>query len=286
MDEEGPAPQGDAGLERRGRRRRDADAVREGRPGQVHRPAALELLDLAERQAAARRRAGRRLDLLRLQLQRALDALARVVNSDVEVGTEVDARLGRGERRLREAGGRAPPPGRDPRDRQPGARTRRSSGRRTPRAPGGRRRPSSQAGPGARAPGPQHVTIDTQACPLPPDRREDELDRVETFLAAVERGPAILVLSGEAGIGKTALWETGLAEAERRFGHVLVCRGVEAEASFSFAGLSELVATFSTRSDPRCWAPAPCARGRAAGVDRPGRRPIRMGSGWPCWTWS
>ena len=86
--------------------------------------------------------------------------------------------------------------------------------------------------------------------------REDELDRVETFLAAVERGPAILVLSGEAGIGKTALWETGLAEAERRFGHVLVCRGVEAEASFAFAGLSELVAPFfdevaSTLLEPR-----------------------------------
>src|SRR5262249_55940783 len=43
-------------------------------------------------------------------------------------------------------------------------------------------------------------------------------------------------------IGKTILWETGVDEARSRFGRVLSCRGVEAEASLSFAGLSELLA--------------------------------------------
>jgi DNA-binding CsgD family transcriptional regulator len=72
--------------------------------------------------------------------------------------------------------------------------------------------------------------------------REDELGALEAFLADVEHGPRALVLSGEAGIGKTILWEAGVEEAEGRYGHVLTCRGIEAEASLSFAGLSELLA--------------------------------------------
>src|SRR5262245_62331846 len=72
--------------------------------------------------------------------------------------------------------------------------------------------------------------------------REEELDAIEAFLAGVERGPTALVLSGEPGIGKTILWEAGIEEARDRFGRVLTCRGIEAEASFAFAGLSELLA--------------------------------------------
>ncbi|HUK95749.1 MAG TPA: AAA family ATPase [Gaiellaceae bacterium] len=72
--------------------------------------------------------------------------------------------------------------------------------------------------------------------------REAELAAIETFLAAVEQGPRALVLSGEPGIGKTILWETGVEHARERFGAVLTCRGVEAEASLSFAALSELLA--------------------------------------------
>ena len=40
--------------------------------------------------------------------------------------------------------------------------------------------------------------------------RDEELGAVEAFLAGVERGPTALVLSGEAGIGKTILWEAGV----------------------------------------------------------------------------
>ena len=50
--------------------------------------------------------------------ERSMLSLA-VVDADVEYGAEVDARLGRGERRLGEAGGRAARAVRDPRDRQP-----------------------------------------------------------------------------------------------------------------------------------------------------------------------
>ena len=70
--------------------------------------------------------------------------------------------------------------------------------------------------------------------------REEELAAVEAFLDGVEQGPCALVLSGEPGIGKTVLWEGGLEEARLR-SRVLICRGVEAEASLSFAGLSELL---------------------------------------------
>jgi DNA-binding CsgD family transcriptional regulator len=71
--------------------------------------------------------------------------------------------------------------------------------------------------------------------------REAELGSIEAFLSRVEEGPAALVLSGEPGIGKTILWERGVEEAEHRFGRVLTCRGVEAEASLAFAALSDLV---------------------------------------------
>jgi DNA-binding CsgD family transcriptional regulator len=71
--------------------------------------------------------------------------------------------------------------------------------------------------------------------------REDELGSIDEFLDRIETGPAALVLSGEAGIGKTILWETCVEEAERRVGRVLLCREVEAEASLSFAGLSDLL---------------------------------------------
>jgi ATP/maltotriose-dependent transcriptional regulator MalT len=72
--------------------------------------------------------------------------------------------------------------------------------------------------------------------------REDELGSLFAFLDAVEDGPCVLVLSGEAGIGKTVLWETAVERARSRMsGTVLAHRSVEAEASLSFAGLSDLV---------------------------------------------
>ena len=71
--------------------------------------------------------------------------------------------------------------------------------------------------------------------------REEELGAIEAFLAAAEQSPKALVLSGEPGIGKTILWEAGVEQARERLDDVLICRGVEAEASLSFAALSELL---------------------------------------------
>lgn len=73
--------------------------------------------------------------------------------------------------------------------------------------------------------------------------RDDALGAIREFLGAVECGPAALVLSGEAGIGKTVLWEEGLAMADVGCGRVLSCRGIGAEAALSFSGLSDLLST-------------------------------------------
>jgi DNA-binding CsgD family transcriptional regulator len=72
--------------------------------------------------------------------------------------------------------------------------------------------------------------------------RDVELGAIEAFVAGVARGPQALVVAGEAGIGKTALWRAGVEAARLRHGCVLTCRGVEAEAFLSFSGLSELLA--------------------------------------------
>jgi ATP/maltotriose-dependent transcriptional regulator MalT len=71
--------------------------------------------------------------------------------------------------------------------------------------------------------------------------REEELDAVEALFDGVADGPSALVLSGEPGIGKTILWEAAVDVARGRFGQILVCRSAEAEASLSFAGLSDLI---------------------------------------------
>jgi DNA-binding CsgD family transcriptional regulator len=71
--------------------------------------------------------------------------------------------------------------------------------------------------------------------------REEEQSAIEAFLDRVRAGPGALVLAGEAGIGKTILWDAGVEEAEQHFGHVLSHCSVEAEASLSFTGLSDLL---------------------------------------------
>jgi DNA-binding CsgD family transcriptional regulator len=71
--------------------------------------------------------------------------------------------------------------------------------------------------------------------------RGQELGVIEALVTDAGLGPRALLLSGEAGIGKTVLWETGVEDARGRLGTVLTCRGVEAEASLSFTGLSELL---------------------------------------------
>mgnify|MGYP001352659067 CR=1 FL=1 len=71
--------------------------------------------------------------------------------------------------------------------------------------------------------------------------REAETRSIEAFLDRAAAAPSVLVLSGDAGIGKTALWDAGLERAHARGARVLSHRAVEAEAVLSFAGISELL---------------------------------------------
>jgi AAA ATPase domain len=72
--------------------------------------------------------------------------------------------------------------------------------------------------------------------------REPELRRVEEFLGAVQAGPVALVLEGEVGIGKTALWKQGQTAAMARSYRVLSCRPIDTEAQLAYAALGDLLA--------------------------------------------
>ena len=80
--------------------------------------------------------------------------------------------------------------------------------------------------------------------------RDEELGAVRVFISRVGDGPGAVVLSGEAGIGKTILWQAGLEDARERLDRVLTCHGVEAEASLSFAGLSDLLGSVLVEAGP------------------------------------
>lgn len=70
--------------------------------------------------------------------------------------------------------------------------------------------------------------------------REQELAALGEFAAAIE-SPSALVLAGEAGIGKTTLWNEGVAAGRKRSYRVLSCRPTGAETQLSFAALADLL---------------------------------------------
>ncbi len=71
--------------------------------------------------------------------------------------------------------------------------------------------------------------------------RQAELARVSSFLDAVPSGPEALILGGEPGIGKSALWLDTLAQARGRSYRTLSSRPTESEAKLSFAALGDLL---------------------------------------------
>jgi hypothetical protein len=79
------------------------------------------------------------------------------------------------------------------------------------------------------APGEQHVVS-----------RESDLLVLGRFLGS-GAPVACLVLSGDVGIGKTTLWESGIEVAAAQGYFVLSARASEAEVSLSFASLADLV---------------------------------------------
>ena len=73
--------------------------------------------------------------------------------------------------------------------------------------------------------------------------RDDQLRQIDTFLAEPERLPAVLLIEGEAGIGKTVLWRRAVQDAIGRGYMVLASTPGSSEVQLSFAGLADLVGT-------------------------------------------
>jgi DNA-binding CsgD family transcriptional regulator len=71
--------------------------------------------------------------------------------------------------------------------------------------------------------------------------RAAESAQLQSFAARVAAGPAALVLEGDAGMGKTTLWSSGVADARDRGYHLLVTRPAAAEARLAFTGLGDLL---------------------------------------------
>ncbi len=78
--------------------------------------------------------------------------------------------------------------------------------------------------------------------------RDRERSEVAHFLESIPARFAVLLFSGPAGIGKTALWEHALAEAQARGYRVVVSRPTEMETGLAFAALDDLVGELTDES--------------------------------------
>jgi DNA-binding CsgD family transcriptional regulator len=77
--------------------------------------------------------------------------------------------------------------------------------------------------------------------------RESELAAVSALLDGAVTEPRGLVITGEAGIGKTTLWLSGRREARARGFQVLSARGDPSEVRLAFAALADLLADVDQR---------------------------------------
>jgi DNA-binding CsgD family transcriptional regulator len=71
--------------------------------------------------------------------------------------------------------------------------------------------------------------------------RERELGLGDAFLGAAAERSTVLLLEGEAGIGKTTLWQEVLRRASSDGFRVLSCRPAEAETKYALATVSDLI---------------------------------------------
>jgi len=70
--------------------------------------------------------------------------------------------------------------------------------------------------------------------------RNAELEVVERFLNP-DSWPAVLIVEGEAGMGKTVLWRAALETATARGYRILSCRGSRGEGRLSYSNLGDLL---------------------------------------------
>ncbi|MGH3210490.1 MAG: AAA family ATPase, partial [Trebonia sp.] len=71
--------------------------------------------------------------------------------------------------------------------------------------------------------------------------RDEDLGLIRSFLADAARRGGALLLSGEPGVGKTALLEAAASAATAAGTRVVRAAGAEFEADVSFSGLNQLL---------------------------------------------
>jgi len=72
--------------------------------------------------------------------------------------------------------------------------------------------------------------------------RDGELRQAAAYLERIKGGPASLLVNGDPGVGKTTLWETVVADAQREGFRVLQASGSQADSGLTFSGLTDLFA--------------------------------------------
>lgn len=78
--------------------------------------------------------------------------------------------------------------------------------------------------------------------------RDRELSSAESFLEGADSKAGVLVLEGEAGIGKTTIWWEVVRRAEEQGFRVLSCRPTETETKFALSALVDLLESVSEKS--------------------------------------
>jgi predicted ATPase len=81
--------------------------------------------------------------------------------------------------------------------------------------------------------------------------RRGELVALAEFLEALPAGGSALLFEGDAGIGKTALWQEGSRLARERGMRVLTARATQSELQTSFATVADLFAPVLEKTLPR-----------------------------------
>jgi predicted ATPase len=71
--------------------------------------------------------------------------------------------------------------------------------------------------------------------------RSRELYQLQCWLDAADQSASVLLIEGEAGIGKTELWSQALAVARDQGCRVLSCRTSSSESKLSYVGLADLL---------------------------------------------
>lgn len=106
--------------------------------------------------------------------------------------------------------------------------------------------------------------------------RHDELGEIAAFLDAVAvDGSGVVLLSGQAGIGKTTIWEAAARAAEERGFRVVSSRPTEVETGLAFAALGDLLGPLLDADHPDLPAPqrealeAALLRGSASSPPQP-----------------